>query len=356
MADPTCIDIARHYTVEDLPAAKLVGSRLQGILERLYRGNKLSPLALSFLQSQGLNALFLLASGRVDLEGFRKAGIAERAVRTKAAAAAEAEARECNAIRDEKARLIVERDEAARRAREGDPDVIAVVNAHKLRKRFGFTVIEEADVATLMDIVRSIDSGQRMSEVAFAWLSSTGKRYFTQVLQKAYHRLEAQHFSSQFVKTRDPWEAVNASKHYRKCDEAIAAASMLGTIDVGSVEPAKLRSAICTTHGGVMRDLGHRAEAIRLGIQAHDHAPRDFRPCTLLGAVHMESGHYEVGRSWYAKAVENGATLEDVDQDLRRVFFSCDKAKQAAMRDFLLADDSVRYGWARSEPTRRKHP
>lgn len=355
MADTTCIDIARHYAVEDLPAAKLVGSRLQGILERLYRGNKLSPRALNFLQSQGLNALFLLASDRIGLEAFREAGMAERAVRTEAAAAAEAEARERNAIRDEEARRSADRDEAARLARERDPDFIAVVNAHKLQERFGLTVSEQADIATLMDIVRSIDSGKRLSEVEYAWLSSTGKKYFTQALQKAYHRLEAQYFASQFAKTRDPWEAVNASKHYRKCDEAIAAASMLGTIALDSFAPAKLRSALCTTHGGVMRDLGHRAEAIRLGLEAHGHAPRDFRPCTLLGAVHMESGRYEDGRSWYAKAVENGATLDDVDQDLRRVFFSCDKAKQAAMRNFLLADDPVRYRWARSEPPRNKH-
>lgn len=77
-----------------------------------------------------------------------------------------------------------------------------------------------------------MDAGQRFSEEDFVWLSSVGEDYFTEKLRTAYHRLEAGFFAGEFKKTRDPWAAVNASGHYRKCDSADKAASLLGTIRV----------------------------------------------------------------------------------------------------------------------------
>ena len=62
----------------------------------------------------------------------------------------------------------------------------------------------------------------------------------------------------------------------------------------------------------------------------------------------METGNYSVGQEWYAKAVERGATVDSVDQDLRNIFFRADKSKQAEMRAFLLSDDPVRYAWVTS--------
>jgi len=38
-----------------------------------------------------------------------------------------------------------------------------------------------------------------------------------------------------------------------------------------------------------------------LGKEAHLLTPRDFRPCTLLGAVNVEIGNYDLGQSWYKK-------------------------------------------------------
>ena len=94
-----------------------------------------------------------------------------------------------------------------------------------------------------------------------------------------------------------------------------------------------------------MRDLGRRPEALQLGDQAHELQPQDFRPCTLLGAVHMELGDFDSGREWYAKAAERGASEHSIDTELRSIFQRADKASRAAMKIFLLAEDPKRYRW-----------
>jgi len=41
--------------------------------------------------------------------------------------------------------------------------------------------------------------------------------------------------------------------------------------------------------------LKAKNDALMLGENAHKLTPKDFRPCTLLGAVNMENGSYDLG-------------------------------------------------------------
>jgi hypothetical protein len=248
-----------------------------------------------------------------------------------------------------------EQAEAARLARESDPKYIAKIQHQKLRAQYGVDVyVEQHCFHRLMDILKHVDASQRLSEQDFVWLSTVGKDYFTEELRAAYHQLEADFFASKFKKTRDPWAAVNASSHYRKCGCAHNADSILRTIRVEQQKSSKLKSALCTTHGGVMRDLQRWNEALQLGEKAHMFRPDDFRPCTLLGAIHMETGNYVLGQEWYTKAVDRGATDDFVDQELRTIFFRSDQVKQLEMRVFLLREDPVRYAWTRSKAKAHK--
>ena len=198
----------------------------------------------------------------------------------------------------------------------------------------------------LVAILRTVDSGQRISEEDVVWLFSQGREYFSSALRDAYHRLEAGFFAGEFTKTRDPWMAVNASGHYRKCNRARDAESLLCTVNIEQQKSRRLQSALCTTYGGVMRDLGDWPEALNRGLEAHSLSPDDYRPCTLIGAIHMQTGNYSLGQEWDAAAVERGASIHSVDQDLRSIFFRADQATQAEMREFLLGEDPVRYAWA----------
>lgn len=97
-----------------------------------------------------------------------------------------------------------------------------------------------------------------------------------------------------------------------------------------------------------MRDLGRFNEALRYGTEAHVITDRDFRPCTLLGAVNFEMGNYESARDWYAKAAERGASERSIDDELRGIYMRADKSKRDEIRAFLIREDPVRYKWARN--------
>jgi hypothetical protein len=352
VVDASFRDTALRYCVEDLPEASIPGARVQKILECLQLGRLVTPLSLAFLQKQGLEALHRLAVGGLPYDRFREAALAEQVVRIEAASAAkrarEAEEQAQRFAAQERAKLALERAEAARRARESDPEHVARIRHRELRARYSIdTYVERDCFHRLMEILKRVDAGERLSEDDFVWLSAAGKDYFTEELRAAYHHLEAKFFASAFEKTRDPLAAVSASSHYRKCDRAAEAESILATISVEKQGSRKLKSALCTTHGGVMRDLGRLGDALRLGDKAHAYRPDDYRPCTLLGAVNMEMGNYALGREWYAKAVARGATEESVDKDLRNILVRADRAKRAEMCAFLIRQDPSRYAWVR---------
>jgi hypothetical protein len=109
---------------------------------------------------------------------------------------------------------------------------------------------------------------------------------------------------------------------------------------------------MCTTHGGVMRDLGRRNEALQLGKQGHELQQRNFRPCTLLGAVCMELANFGEGHDWHAKAEERGASKQSIDTELRGIFLRADKAGRKTMRASLLAKDPNRYSWVNDKKYR----
>ena len=153
--------------------------------------------------------------------------------------------------------------------------------------------------------------------------------------------------ADEFREQGDCWLAVNASSHFRKAGESGRADQVLGGIKLADNAPRKLRSALCTTHGGVMRDLERWDDALRLGQDAHALTPKDYRPCTLLGAVYMETSRYDLGQLWYAKAVERGANERDVDNDLRNIYQRANRDKKAALSAFLIRLDPQRYAWAR---------
>lgn len=60
----------------------------------------------------------------------------------------------------------------------------------------------------MMDILKHIDSGSRLAEDDFVWLSTAAKEHFTEVLRRAYHLREAEFFADEYRRTQDPWNAV----------------------------------------------------------------------------------------------------------------------------------------------------
>lgn len=350
MAVSNQLDLAGYFFVDDLPGSTIPASRLRAILERLNGGLPLTIHGFNYLQQIGLTALGQLARGEVSYESFKESAASERAIREQTA---EAEKREMQAsilAREAEQRARDEaywaRREAERLAREKDPKYIGRIKNQEIRSRYGIDwFVEQEHFSQLMSILRRLDDGKRLTDDDVLWLTTGGKEYFSEPLQLAFHAREAAFFAEEYRKTSDPWSAVNASSHYRKCRQAKDAHELLTSIPAQRQKAPKLMSAIATTHGGVMRDLQRFDDAIEFGNQAHKLTPKDFRPCTLLGAVNFELGNYDTGRDWYDKATELGASERSIDHDLRGILLRADPAKREEIRAFLLKDDPIRYRW-----------
>jgi TPR repeat protein len=349
--------LAIKYALDDQPSASQVGSRLANILECLDSETSVSALALQYLKKTGLITLHNLATGQISFAEYLATAQAEQSERKQAMEIRrhqdELERQQVEEARDQAMRIASQKFMAAKLAYESDPKNIARAKQAALKEKYGLDYfIEKAHFSELMAILQKVEAGTRLSDEEVVWLSTTKAGYeqsfFTRELKAAYHRNEARFHSNEFQKTKDPWAAVNASKHYRKCGESSTAEAMLGTIDIDGKHDIKIKSALCTTYGGVKRDLGKYSEALYLGEKSHRFTPQNFRPCTLLGAVNIEIGNYDLGQSWYEKAAQRGASPEAIDEELRSIFRRADQEKQDTLRKHLLNIDPVRYGWTKT--------
>lgn len=322
--EPTALELARYFHLEHVAAA--VFPPLSDLLKALFRGHALTGEELTYLRHNAPEDLYRLAFGQLTLDGYKQVakGVEAAALVRKA----EQEAAE-----------------AARIARENDPEYIAMMQRQALYKKYEVSLIDESLMPRMTKLLQEIDAGHRLPKEELTWLGTCAKKYFSARLRKAYHRLEADFHADQYRLTKDPWSAVNACGHYRKCDQSDTALGLIDDVTTDRLKQPKVRSAVFTTRGGAMRDLRRHSEAIQMGETAHALMPQDYRPCTLLGAVHMELRHFNNGYEWYEKARKLGAPEQGIDSELRGIFQQLDQAGQVAMKRFLLAEDPHRYGW-----------
>jgi len=343
--------IAKKFFVEDLQAATLPSTTLSNILNTLeLRDGVVSSRALGYLKRRELLALYAYVTQECSLvEYFSSAELEQKNRRLVVEQKAlkeqlrQAKLKEESAIRQQAA---IERQ----RAYDNDPKNIARANQLKLRNKYNLSCfIEKHHFPRLMKILQSLDNGHRLPESEIVWLNVDGKEYFTNALKVRFHHNEANFYATEFGNKKDPWLAVNASSHYRKSEQSQTADLMLDTIKVSGLKNIKLKSAIYTTHGGVKRDLHKSKEAIALGEKAHKLTVKDFRPCTLLGAVNMEIGNYDIGQEWYAKAIKNGFSEKSMDYELKSIFMRAKQSDKESLRNHLLKIDPDRYSWARKK-------
>lgn len=340
-------DLAQRYFLEDLPGATQVGARLYGILLKIDAGEQVTVLQRQFLVTTGLRALDALAEGQATLEEFQAAAQREQAARIEEAsvkalkdAAELAERTEARAAAVKATFAAMANNPALRRKRE----------AKELRQRFGVGYIESEDYRRVMALLRQVANGQRLDVEDLAWLKTEADYCWTDELQRAWHGLEAAALTKAWESSGDPWNVVNASGHWRKAGEPERALRLTEAALAKVGANRKLRSALATTRGGAMRDLRRFDEAKALASEAHELTSSDYRPCTLLGAVHIEFGDLPTGHEWYAKAESLGAPRQAIDHELRGLLMRSPLQEQQRIREFLLRQDPERFAWLRSWP------
>lgn len=340
-------DLAERYFLEDLPGATQLGARLNGILLKIDAGEQVTALQRQFLATTGLHALVTLADGKKTLREFRAAAEQEQAARIERASA--------KAVKD--AEELAERAEARAAAVKAtfaamanDPALRRKREAKELRQRFGVGYIESEDYPRAMALLRQVANGQRLKVEDLAWLKTEADYCWTAELQRAWHALEAAALTKAWESSGDPWNAVNASGHWRKAGEPERALRLTDAALAKVGSNPKLRSALATTRGGAMRDLRRLDEAKALASEAHQLTSSDYRPCTLLGAVHIELGDLPTGHEWYAKAESLGAPRHAIDHEWRGLLMRSSSQEQQHIREFLLRQDPDRFAWLRGWP------
>lgn len=335
-------DLAKRYFLEDLPGATQLGARLNGILLKIDSGEQVTALQQQFLATTGLHTLNALADGKLTLGEFRAAAEREQAARIEEAsakavkdAAESAERAEARAAAVKATFAAMANDPALRRKRE----------ARELRQRFGVGYVESEDYPRVMALLRQVANRQRLKVEDVAWLKIEADYCWTDELQRAWHALEAAALTQAWESSGDPWNVVNASGHWRKAGEPEQALRLTEAALARCGSNSKLMSALATTRGGAMRDLRRLDEAKALASEAHELTSSDYRPCTLLGAVHIELGDLLAGHAWYAKAESLGAPRQAIDQELRTLLVRSSDQERQRIREFLLLQDPERFAW-----------
>lgn len=337
--------LAEKYYVDDLPGASLGGARLNGILQKIEAGDKLTALAQSFLAANHLVALQSLTSDQIDREVFETRAAREREARIQKAQKSAVEAVAERTRQVEASALAMKAHFAAM---ANDPVLRRKREAKELRGRFDIGFIESEHLRRVMSLLRQVSDRQRLKPDDVAWLSTEASYCWTDALQQIWHQLEAEALTKAWENNGDPWDAVNASGHWRKAGKAdMALVITEAELSKAGTSP-KLKSALATTRGGAMRDVHRLADAKALGIDAHNFSPSDFRPCTLLGAVHIELGELETGHKWYQKAESLGAERHAIDQELRALLVRTDPIERQRICAFLIRQDPIRFAWLRT--------
>jgi len=333
--------LASRYFLDDLPSASQSGARLNGILKKIDDGIPLSGLSLGFLATSKLDALCLFVAGEICWETFQKQAELERADRIKLAEIRAAE--DATALAAQAMQRAAELKEFfAAQAR--DPKLKRQREVKELKRRFGIGFVDTEHYPRVMSLLRRVSNGDRLSADDIVWLQTEAEDCWTEELQRAWYTIEAVALTREWESSRDPWKAINASSHWRKAAKPNSALGLTDEALAKAGTDAKARSALLTTRGGAFRDLHNLDEAKAQGLAAHELTPKDFRPCTLLGAVHIELGDLMAGREWYLKAEKLGADRHSIDQDLRALLSRTSRSQRQRIIEFLIAQDAERFG------------
>lgn len=217
----------------------------------------------------------------------------------------------------------------------------------KFLKSFGISFVDTKHREVLFLILKKLSNKERLLAEETIWLTTIGKDYFYKESEvyKTYHKIEAEYYVKIFHETQDIWNVVNACSHFRKAKLANKAEILFKDILNKKIPNKRLKSAFFTTFGGVMRDLFKFQDGIELAKQAHNLSSRDYRPCTLLGALYFEINEYEEGQTWFYLAEELGAPQKNADAEIKAIYNKSDTIGKEKLKAYLLNQDPIRYAW-----------
>ena len=317
------LNLCQEYFLDLSKSELLQTGRSKDILEKYKENKSLSNFEQAYINeyllrslTQFLPSFLKRTANKVELERFTEEKAFQEKLRQEAI---------------EKQKLL-----------ESDPVYIAKQKEQALLKKYEINeYISGALPIEISEILSKLDREIRLSQDEAVWLNTLGKKFFSSKVRHKFHRLEANYYLQEYKKNvKNIWNAINASSQLRKCQASLEAEELLEKISIAGIKDKKLLSAYFTTLGGVRRDLRKVEVAIDNASKAHTLTPDNYRPCTLLGAIYMETRQYTLGHEWYEKASERGAPKQSINADLKSILSKMDKAQRNEMIEHLLKLDS----------------
>ena len=336
MSSSQPINLAAKYFLDDIESMARSATLLHKTIEAIEARHPVNNLKRGYLLENGFEAHEGLHSGRLNWEDFT----AQAKVAQSHRIAERQRLAQEHAVRTKKAEAL-----KATRLPIHEKRVQEYRKERELAERFGCGLIPPEDKSQAMRIWESINAGSPIKDLDLAWLETAGQTYWTPQLRQAHHRNIAQKLTQEWEKSGDPWKAVNACAQWRKARSPSEALNITETALKKDSLPKNTRSALCTTRGGALRDLHRFDEALKLGHEANQLTPKDFRPCTLLGALYIQMRQYQEGADWYRKAELFGAKPDIIDSELRSILNRAKPEDRKKLAAFLKEQDPTRYNW-----------
>ena len=122
-------------------------------------------------------------------------------------------------------------------AQARDPKLRRQREAKELRQCFGIGFVGSEHYPRVMSLLWRVSSGDRLNVDDVVYLQTEAEDCWTEELQRAWHAIEAEALAREWERSHDPWNAINASSHWRK---AAKPSSALGLIPNPGIWPEPL--------------------------------------------------------------------------------------------------------------------
>ena len=197
-------------------------------------------------------------------------------------------------------------------------------------------LIDRRGLSPLVSILEGLDRNDLPDDNALSWLE-----------QNKSFRLLAWSYYLLAKNKGDKWMGVKACKFWRQADLPQKAIDFSEKLLLSVGNDAKLRSALLTTRGAALRDVGNLEMSKECALGAVEVSPNSFHPFNLLGGISYDEGEPAVGDNYFAEAVRLGATPMNQEFEIRRSVERAEGETRARIIKHLLRKDSTKYAWAR---------
>ena len=297
------------FCLAHLKSARTPGTRLYNILDKYNRTARVSAPDLSYLEQNGFKSLAALLSGQISLAKYTELEVEMRENQNRyietITLEQENRKREVEAHQVQKAKAIEEYRIKAKVRKE----------TH-LEYRYKLFDIHSQHKARIQTILKNLDGGRRIQATDVEFLQKN--KYITDEIWVRYHFCEGLFFEREYEHTKSPWSAINGCGHFRKARLINRAFDLINKIKPKNNWQPKLTSAYLVVRGALYRSKGSLSKALIDALDAHTLQPMNHQPCTLLGAIYIEQGDYDLGESWFAKAIVRGASEYEIYRERQK--------------------------------------